>query len=186
MKDAEIIELYVQRKEAAIAQTARKYGAYLNQVAYNILRSREDTEEIVSDTYLAAWNAIPPQHPRVFRHFLSRITRNLSFDRLDYRMAGKRSGHMDTLLSELEDCIPDRSASLESRMETKAIGTAINGFLSQQSKNDCALFVCRYFYGMTVMEIGKRQGMSEGTVKYRLGLLRRKLRKHLEREGITV
>ena len=84
MDDTQIIDLYFRRCESAISETAEKYGAYLNQVAYNILRCREDTQEIVEDTYLAAWNAIPPTRPQALKHFLSRITRNLSFNRLDY------------------------------------------------------------------------------------------------------
>ena len=87
MEDSQIVQLYFRRSEDAISQTQRKYGAYLQEIAYNILRSQEDSEEVVGDTYLAAWNAIPPEKPRVLRHFLSRITRNLSFDRLDYHHA---------------------------------------------------------------------------------------------------
>lgn len=186
MEDAEIINLYFLRRESAIDETAKKYGSYLNQVAYNILRSREDTEEIVSDTYLAAWNAIPPQRPNAFRHFLSRITRNLSFDRLDYMTAKRRNPNMTTVLSELEDCVPDRKSDLESLMEAREMAASINRFLSGLSKAECALFLQRYYYSMTVSEIGKRHSLSEGTVKYRLSSLRRKLRKHLEKEGITV
>ncbi len=186
MEDAGIIALYFARQEAAITETSKKYGAYLNQAAYNILGSREDTEEVLSDTFLAAWNTIPPQRPRVLRHYLSRITRNLAFDRLDYRRAGKRNPNMVTLLSELEDCIPDRKTDLESVMETKEIGAAINRFLSEQTKEDCALFVSRYYYSMPIAVLEKRFGLSEGMVKYRLSVLRKKLRRNLEREGITV
>ena len=112
MDDTKIIDLYFCRNESAITETARKYGGYLNQIAYNILRCREDTEEIVEDTYLAAWNSIPPTKPLVLKHFLSRITRNLSFTRLDYLTAGKRGYHMTTLLSELDECIPDHRCPL--------------------------------------------------------------------------
>ena len=91
MEDTQIIALYLSRQEAAIGETAKKYGGYINQIAYNILRCREDTEEIAADTYLAAWNAIPPEIPRVLKHFLSRIARNLAFDRLDYRFDRARS-----------------------------------------------------------------------------------------------
>lgn len=186
MEDTEIIELYFQRREAAVEETAKKYGGYLNQVAYNILSSREDTEEIVSDTYLAAWNTIPPQRPRVLRHFLSRITRNMALDRLDYRLAGRRNDHMVMVLSELEECIPDRRNDLEEILETKAIGEVLNRFLAAQSREDCALFLERYYYSMTVAEIGMRHGMTEGVVKYRLSTLRKKLRGCLNREGIAV
>lgn len=186
MEDTEIITLYFSRSESAIAETAKKYGSYLNQVAYNILRSPEDTEEIVQDTYLAAWNVIPPQWPRAFRHFLSRITRNLSFDRLDYITAQCRNHNLSTVLSELEDCIPDRTNDPEARMEAKLLGEAINAFLAKQSASDCAIFLSRYYYSMTVAEISKRYSLTEGTVKYRLSSLRGKLRKHLQKEGIAV
>lgn len=186
MEDTQIIGLYVSRQESAIMETSKKYGRYLTQVAYNILCSHEDTEEIVSDTYLAAWNAIPPQIPQVLRHFLSRITRNLSFDRMDYRLAGRRNGHMTALLSELEECVPDLKNDLEAILEAKTIGAVLNQFLSEQSRENCALFLERYYYSMTVAQIGRRHAMTEGVVKYRLSLLRKKLRENLNKEGITV
>lgn len=186
MEDTEIISLYFQRRESAIGETSKKYGSYLNQVAYNILRSREDAEEIVQDTYLAAWNAIPPQYPNVFRHFLSRITRNLAFDRLDYLTAKRRNPNMLAVLSELEECIPDPGSNPESILEEKLTGESINTFLAMQNKEDCALFLCRYYYSMTIEDIGKRFSLSEGKVKYRLSRLRRRLQKHLEQEGIAV
>ena len=112
MEDTQIIALYLSRQEAAIGETAKKYGGYINQIAYNILRCREDTEEIAADTYLAVWNAIPPEIPRVLKHFLSRIARNLAFDRLDYITAKRRDVHMITLLSELDACLPDPHADV--------------------------------------------------------------------------
>lgn len=186
MEDTEIINLFFSRSEAAIGETSKKYGSYLNQIAYNILRIREDTEEVVQDTYLAAWNSIPPQRPTVFRHFLSRITRNLSFDRLDYIMAKRRNPNLVTALSELEDCIPDRQQDPQQLMEAKLLGESVNRFLSGLSKAECAIFLHRYYYSMTVSEIGKMYSLSEGTVKYRLSSLRKRLRRHLEKEGISV
>ena len=186
MEDAEIIDLYFRRSEAAIGETSRKYGSYLNKIAYSVLRIREDTEEVVQDTYLAAWNTIPPQRPNMLRHFLSRIARNLSFDRLDYITAKCRNPNMAAVLSELEDCIPDRKQDPEAVLEAKALGAAVNGFLSGLSREECGLFLCRYYYSMSIAEVMDRFGLSEGTAKYRLGSLRRRLRKHLEREGIMV
>ncbi len=186
MEDAGIIELYMARQEAAITETSQKYGPYLNQIAYNILTSREDTEEVLSDTYLAAWNTIPPQLPRVLRHYLSRITRNLAFDRMDYRMAARRNGNLSAVLSELEDCVPDRGSDLEAVMESREIGAVINRFLSELNRADCALFLNRYYYSMPIAALEKRFDLSEGAVKYRLGSLRKKLRRHLEKEGIAL
>lgn len=186
MEDTQIIHLYFSRSESAIEETARKYGPYLNQVAYNILRCREDTEEIVGDTYFAAWNAIPPEKPRVLKHFLSRITRNLSFNRLDYITAKRRDPHICILLSELDACIPDRDGGVERHMEAKAIGKVLNRFLSSLEPEDCAVFLCRYYYSMTVPEIAQKYALSERNVKYRLSRLRQQLRKTLDKEGIAV
>lgn len=186
MDDTQIIELYFSRSESAIEKTAEKYGPYLNQVAYNILRCPEDTEEIVEDTYFAAWNKIPPERPMVMKHFLSRITRNLSFDRLDYITAKKRDPHMITLLSELDACIPDQKNDVEAIFDAKLIGEALNQFLSQLDRMDCAIFLCRYYYSMSISQINVKYALSERNIKYRLSNLRRQLRKFLEKEGIVI
>lgn len=186
MDDTQIIDLYFSRSEGAIAETAKKYGSYLNQIAYNILRCREDTEEVVEDTYFAAWNAIPPTRPEVLKHFLSRITRNLSFDRLDYLTAKRRSGHMAILLSELEECIPDHRGDVEALWEAKQIGASLNRFLEKLDRTDCRIFLCRYYYSMTLTEIAEKYQLPQRNVKYRLSCLRKKLRKQLDKEGIAI
>ena len=186
MNDTQIIQLYLDRSETAIQQTSIKYGFYLNQIAFNILRCPEDTEEIVNDTYLAAWNAIPPAVPSVLKHFLSRITRNLAFTRLDYVTAKRRDMHMVILLSELDDCLPDRRGSAEDIWETKEIGMVLNRFLQTLERTDCRLFLSRYYYSMTIEEIAKRHGMPERTVKYRLSRLRKQLRIYLTKEGVVI
>lgn len=186
MDDTKIIQLYFDRSETAIEETAVKFGAYLNQIAYRILRCREDAEEVVSDTYIAAWNAIPPTVPTVLKHFLSRITRNLAFDRLDYTTAGKRNAHMNILLSELEECIPAPHSSMEELWESKQIGQVLNQFLSTLSTDDCRIFLNRYYHSESIRQISEIHGISESKVKYRLSCLRRKLRDHLAKEGIAV
>lgn len=186
MDDTQIIDLYFSRSETAIAETAVKYGPYLNQIAYNILRSREDTEEIVEDTYFAAWNTIPPTRPDVLKHFLSRITRNLSFSRLDYMTAKRRNGNMAVLLSELEECIPDHRGNLEAVWEAKQIGASLNRFLDTMDRTDCRIFLCRYYYSMTIAQIAEKYVMPQRKVKYRLSILRKQLRKHLDKEGIVI
>lgn len=186
MDDTQIIGLYFSRSESAIAETAKKYGAYLNQVAYNILRCREATEEIVEDTYLAAWNAIPPTKPNVLKHFLSRITRNLAFTRLDYNTAGRRCSNMVALLSELGDCIPDPKSDMEMVWETKQIGASLNRFLDTLERTDCKIFLCRYYYNLTIPEIAAKYDLPQRRVKYRLSCLRKDLRKHLNKEGVAV
>lgn len=107
MEDTKIIDLYFARSEQAIEETSHKYGAYLGVIADNILHRPEDTEEVVNDVYLAAWNSIPPNRPRVLKHYLSRIARNLSFKRFEYLSADKRCADTVLFLSELDECIPD-------------------------------------------------------------------------------
>lgn len=186
MDDTQIIQLYFSRSESAIEETAVKYGPYLNQVAFNILRCREDTEEIVEDTYLAAWNAIPPTVPTVLKHFLSRITRNLSFGRLDYLTAKRRDNHLDVLLSELDACFPDRRGSTEDIWEAKQIGVSLNRFLDTLDRTDCRILLSRYYYGMTIDEIAQKYEIPPRKVKYRLSVLRKQLRSHLSKEGVIV
>lgn len=186
MEDTQIIDLYFSRSESAITETARKYGHYLHQISYNILRCREDTEEIVDDTYLTAWNTIPPEIPNVLKHYLSRITRNLSFNKLDYNNAKCRNPNMILLLSELDTCLPDRNADIEASLEAKHIGIMINRFLSKQIKQDCAIFLCRYYHCMNIREIADKYQLSERQVKYRLSCIRKSLRAFLDKEGIVV
>ena len=119
MDDSAIIDLYFARSEKAIQETGVKYGNYLHTIAENILHTQEDSEEAVNDTYLAAWNAMPPTRPRVLRHFLSRIVRNLSFKRYSYLTADKRSTGTQLLLSELEECLPDGRQDLGVQMEKR-------------------------------------------------------------------
>ena len=164
MEDSEIIDLYFARSERAVAETAGKYGASLHALARRILASPEDAEEIVGDTYLRTWNAIPPTRPRVLRHFLTRITRNLALDRLAYNRAARRGGETVPLLEELE---------------------TLNRFLGELDATECRVFLSRYYYAMSRAEIAARYGLSEGRVKYLLAHARRTLQAKLLQEGIT-
>lgn len=146
MEDLEIVNLYFERSETAIRETEKKYGAFLHRVAENILGNRLDTEEVVSDTYMGAWNAIPPARPDSLKHFLSRIARNLSFDRLDYRNAKKRRA----LFVELDECIPDGRNDPEILWEAKEIGAAMSRFLKNLDGTSCAVFLARYYYCRSV------------------------------------
>lgn len=182
MEDTKIIALYFERQETAIWETGNKYGVYLKSVAYNILRSFDDTEEIVDDTYLAAWNTIPPAEPRNLKHFLSRITRNLSFDRLDYKNAQKRYA----LFVELDECIPDRHNDMEVIWEAKEIGRVLNEFLQTLDRKTCAIFLARYYYAYSIKELAKQYGISERKVKYLLEKVRNSLRCTFEKEGVML
>lgn len=180
MEDSGIIELYFARSETAIQETGRKYGAYLSQVAYNILRNLRDTEEIVNDTYMATWHAIPPTKPNNFKHFLSRITRNLSFDRLDYLNAGKRHA----IFVEMDECIPDKRNNVEDLWEAKEIGMALNRFLETLDRKSCAVFLGRYFYAYSISDLARQYGLSARQVRYILSKTRSQLRSYFEKEGV--
>lgn len=182
MDDAGIVALYFQRSEAAIQETGKKYNAYLNQVAYHILRSLCDTEEVVNDTYMAAWNTIPPTKPNNLKYFLSRITRNISFDRLDYLNAGKRHA----FFVELDECIPDRQNDMEEVWEAKEIGRALNRFLETLDHRSTAIFLARYYYGYSVNELSEQYSISARQVKYLLSKVRRRLHDYFEEEGVML
>lgn len=182
MEDKEIIAMYFERRETAIQETGNKYGAYLNTVAYHILRSYEDTEEVVDDTYMAAWSRMPPTIPGNLKHFLSRITRNLSFDRIDYRDAIKRRG----MFVELDDCIPDRKNDMESIWEAKEIGRVLNEFLRMLDRKTCAVFLARYYYAYSIKELAGQYGISQRQVRYLLEKARKSLRRILEKEGVAL
>ena len=185
MEDSEIVDLFFARSEQAIAETAGKYGAYLTGVARRILSSPEDAEEIVGDTYLRAWNAIPPTRPQTLRHFLTRITRNLSLDRLAYNRAARRGGEAVALLDELESCLPDGRGSAEDALTERELTETLNRFLGELEPTERRVFLLRYYYAMSREEIAARYGLSEGRVKYLLERARRTLRKKLCREGIA-
>lgn len=182
MEDQEIIALFFGRSERALQETDRKYRPFLQTVVFRILRSQDDTEEILNDTYLGAWNAIPPERPQSLRHFLGKIARNLSFSRLDYRSAQKRSG----ILTELEECLPDPRGDAEQAMEAREIGRSLNRFLETLDGKNRAVFLGRYYYAMTAEELAKAYGLSRRQVKYSLTKTRQALRLHLCKEGIVI
>lgn len=185
MEDTEIIKLFWSRSDAAIAETKKKYGKYINKIAYNILNDRCDSDEIENDTYLAAWQSIPPKMPRVLRHYLSGIARNLAFKRCEYYSAAKRSENMNVFWDELEECVPD-SEDFDSLLEAREIGEIINKFLSTLSVSDCSIFVLRYYYAAPIRYIAGKSKLSERQVKYRLSVMRSKLKLCLEKEGISI
>ncbi len=181
MEDDGIVALDFARSETAIAETEKKYGAYLHQVAYHILRNLSDTDEIVNDTYMGAWGAIPPTKPNHLRHFLSRITRNLSFNRLAYLKAGKRNA----LFVELDECIPD-GKDVEQVWEAKEIGVVLNRFLKTLDDKSCAVFLARYYYSYSIDELAEQYRLSARQVKYLLSKARNGLRDYFEKEGVIV
>lgn len=185
MDDHKIIELYWERDETAIQETALRYGGLCAQIAQNILSSREDSEECVNDTYLALWNAIPDQRPKIFSAFIGRITRNLALKRYDYISAAKRSSSATASLEELGDCVSGTD-SVVSELERRRIQNAIDTFLWAQSDAKRTVFIRRYWYFDSIERISRRTGFSESKVRSMLYELRRKLRAYLESEEIEV
>lgn len=184
MEDADIIDLYFARNEDAIRQTDITYGRQLNTLAQQMLHSREDAEESVSDTYLAAWKSIPPHRPSFFFAFLAAICRNLSLNKLDWRLAAKRRAEVVALTEEMETCIPD--SGYERNMTGKEIGCALDAFLESLPKDSRLIFLRRYWYADSIAEIARRYGMTESKVKMQLVRTKEKLRIFLEKEEIGV
>lgn len=186
MDDNEIISLYWQRAESAVAETDRKYGGYCQAIAWNILENQEDASECVNDTWLRAWNAIPPHKPERLSAFLGKITRNLAFNRYrDERRKKRGGGQMALVLEELGECVPGR-ACVENRVESLTFAEAFNSFLSGLPPEDRALFLRRYWYAEPIRELTEVFGLGESAVKTRLFRLRGKLRTELEKAGIEV
>lgn len=186
MNDDRIVDLYWARSESAIGETAKAYGNYCFTIANNILQNSEDSEECVNDTYLNAWNAIPPQRPLILRAFLGKITRNLSINKYRERRALKRGGNeIDLLYGELEDCIPSAS-DVEGEYEAKLVIEAINSFLLSLDEEKRVTFVKRYWYADSVGSIATHFQMSESKVKSMLFRIRKALKAHLEKEGVIL
>lgn len=186
MEDGQIIALYWDRDQRAIQETDGKYGKLLRRIAWNLLQSREDSEECVSDTYLRAWEAIPPTRPAAFRAWLGHITRNLSLDRWKLLRTQRRGGGAEVLLGELEDCVPAPGGGPERALEDRELAELLSAFLRGLSQEARSMFLRRYWYGESVAEIGAALGCGEGKVKSSLFRSRKALREFLEKEGIAV
>lgn len=183
MEDLQIIQLYWQRDPAAIQESSEKYGSYCFAIAERILGDAEDAKECVNDTWLRAWQAIPPQKPRVLRLFLARITRNLAFDRYSARQTEKRGGReLALVLDELADCVGS-GRDTAAAYEAKELGQAVQRFLETLPERERALMLRRYFFAEPVADIAKRYGLRAGNVSAILSRGRKKLRAHLEKEG---
>ena len=140
MEDSAIIDLYWAREERALSETDAKYGGYCRSIAHNILKNREDSEECVSDTWLHAWNAMPPERPGRLRAWLAGITRNISIDRWRRERTHGRGGTVTVLLSELEECVPS-PRGLEEITDARELGRVLNGWLGSLPRRDCADFM---------------------------------------------
>lgn len=185
MEDRDIVALYHARSESAIAETARKYGAFCLRIALNLLGVREDADECVNDTYLAAWTRMPPELPASLRAFLGRITRNLSISRYRLLRAQKRCAGMDALLSELDDCVP-APQTVEQVLDAMELTRHIEHWLGTLPERERRLFVRRYWYGEALGPLAAADGMKPAQLAQLMLRLRRSLRAYLEAEGAEI
>lgn len=184
MQDTELLALYRAQDESAIAETESRYGAKLRQIANELLCSRQDAEEIVSDVLMQAWQKLPAEQPQHLFAYLAAVTRNLSMNRLDQRNAKRRGGgKQPAVLEELAECIAD-GESVEQAVDQRMLDEALSRFLQSLTAEQRTTFVLRYTYAMPIPEIAARKQVSESTVKVTLMRLRKKLRQYLELEGL--
>ena len=183
MDDNKIIELYFCRDETAVKHTSEKYGNCLRALAYGIIKDHQTAEECENDTYLKAWNSIPPHEPREYLYaFLARITRHISLDCCRKRSRLKRSAYISELSAEMEQCIPAPD-DMECRIDDIVLGQAINKFLGTLSEEKRNVFIRRYWYLDSISDIARRFSLSESKVKTMLFRSRNRLRDYLEKEG---
>lgn len=183
MDDAKIVQLFFDRDEQAIPETAKKYGNYCNAIARNILGSHEDAEECVNDAYLNAWNAIPPHRPQMLSTFLGKIVRNLAFNTCKRNTAEKRGGgELPAVLDELAGCVSGKD-DVEQAYTRKEMISAINDFLTKLPVRKRNMFICRYWYADSIAEIADRYGISYSAAAMTLNRLRTQLHDDLTERG---
>ena len=183
LDDDRIIELYLLRDETAINQTSEKYGSRLLSLAYGIINDRQTAEECENDTYMEAWNTIPPHEPRSFLYaFLARITRHISLNCCRDRARLKRSAYICELSAEMEECIPAPD-DVECRIDDMALREALNGFLRTLDEEKRNVFLRRYWYLDSIADVSKRYALSQSKVKSMLFRMRSQLKNYFEQEG---
>jgi len=186
MQDSDILDMYFSRDERAIGETEKKYGAYLHTVAYNILSNEEDTKETVNDTYLGAWNSIPPQRPSAFSSFLAKIARNLALKKLRTNGAKRRGGSEALItMEELGDCVPSHS-DVEKEIEEKELSLILDAFLRELPETERRVFIRRYWFMEKTRDICRDFGFTEGKIKMMLSRTRKKLMHKLLKEGVNL
>ena len=186
MEDEKIVELYFERNESAIERTSEKYGKRLRAVSNGIVKDIETAEECENDTYLEAWNIIPPNEPKTYFYaFLARIIRNISLNCCRKKNALKRNAFVCELSAEMEECIPSPD-DMDCRIDDMVFAEIINKFLSELDAEKRKIFVRRYWYMDSVTEISEKLLLSESKVKTSLFRTRKKLREFLEKEGYAL
>ena len=184
MDDSKIIELFFARNEDAIKHTDDTYGRRLFHLADNIVHNDQDAEESVSDTYMKAWDTIPPKKPVHLFAYLAKICRNFALKKLDWKSAAKRNAEVVALTQEMETCIPDTSRDAE--VEARELGRILDAFLRTLSDENQMVFLRRYWYTDSVSDIAKCFGMRENAVSMVLARMRQELRSFLEERGYVL
>ena len=185
MEDSRIVDLYWMRSECAITETASKYGNYCYAIAYNILHDKEDADESVNDTYLGAWNAIPPHRPSVLGTFLGKITRRVSLKRWRDSHRDKRGGSQVSLaLDELSECVPS-NVVVEDQIIAMELAKTLNRFIASLPVTERQVFLCRYWYLDSIEKISMDFCFSSSKVKSMLHRTRTKLLSYLKKEGLV-
>ena len=186
MEDSKIVDLYWQREERAVEESRQRYGGYCFSVAQGILDDPQDAEEVVADTWLRAWNSIPPERPRFLKQYLAKLTRNLALSLWRSHNARKRgSGQTELALEELGECVPSPETA-HGRLEGQELKQSINAFLRAQPKRERNVFLRRYFYMEEISQIAQRYRLTENNVFQILSRTRRRLKTYLKREGYAI
>ena len=186
MSDEQIVELYWQRDERAIRETDRKYQHFLLTVAHNILRDAQDCEECLNDTYLGAWNAIPPARPKVLQAFLATIMRRTAIDGYKRKKRQKRiDSELTVALSEVEEFWADGSDPA-AELDAHELGRVISEFIRALPKRRMYIFMSRYYTARPIGEIARLLGCSESTVNKEIAAIKRDLKEKLEKEGYSL
>ncbi len=185
LEDSQIIELFFARVEQAIVELSAKYGTVFKRIARNILKNDLDAEECVNDTYLAAWNNIPPEKPDPLKTYIFRIVRNISIAKYHANTSIKRNSYYDVALEELENCLTS-PATIEQEVAESELTKQIDRFLATLDKESQMLFVRRYWYSDSISDLAERFQMSNNNVSVRLSRIREKLKKYLMKEGYEI
>ncbi len=185
MEDSEIVALYWQRDEAAIAETEGKYGSFCRAMARNLLGDPEDAEECVNDTWLEAWNSMPEERPALLRPWLGRVLRLNAIDRWRKTHRQKRFGGVETLVAELEDCVPSASDPQQA-LEAAELGRLLERWLAGLGGEERRLFLRRYWNGEALNALASEEGLNPAALAQRMRRLRLRLKAYLEKEGVTL
>ena len=184
LSDSEIISLFFDRNEKAIAAVSQKYGGYCNTVIRNILENHQDAEECLNDTWMKAWESIPPEKPRNLGGFLVRLAKNICLNRYALSHAKKRgSGEVSLVIDELSECIADKN-DVEKTFEQKLITNTINEFLRSLPPEKRDIFVLRYWYCLPVAELARKMGISRSSAAVSLTRTRRSLTAYLKKKEL--